>query len=69
MFCDAEGRLYVCVQDGVHVYDPDGSRLGRILVPEVTRDGAFGGADGGTLFLTAGGSLYAIETRTRAPGR
>ena len=67
LFCDAAGHLYVCVPDGVYVYGADGVRLGRLPVPETTRDGAFGGTNGTRLFVTAGGSLYAIDTLAHAP--
>ncbi len=61
MACDADGRLYVTAGDGVHVLAPDGSRLGKILVPESCANVTFGGADRRTLFVTAGRSLYAID--------
>lgn len=54
---------------GIYVFDPNDGRLLQFLpVPtdEVTNC-AFGGPDGRDLFITAGGTLYAVRTTT--PGR
>ncbi len=59
--CDADGRLYATAGDGIHVFRPDGTRLGRIAVPETTANLCFGGLQGKTLFITASTSLYSIE--------
>ena len=32
---DIDGRIWTSAADGVHCYDPDGTLLGKILVPEV----------------------------------
>jgi len=60
--CDADGRIWSSAGDGVHVFAPDGKRLGKILVPEAPANLCFGGADGKTLFITARTSLYSIKT-------
>lgn len=64
--CDMEGNLYCSGLDGVYVYDPKGSLLGRIPVPEMVANCRFGGDDGRTLFVTASSSLY--STRVEIPG-
>jgi gluconolactonase len=46
--------------DGVHIFAPDGSLIGKILTPEGPANLAFGGPDGKTLFITARKSLYSI---------
>lgn len=53
---------------GVYVISPEGKLLEFIPIPrdEVTNC-AFGGADGKTLYVTAGGSLWSV--RTTVPGR
>jgi gluconolactonase len=58
--CDAEGRIWSSAGDGVHVFAPDGSLVGKILVPEGPANLCFGGTDGKTLFVTARKSLYSI---------
>ena len=58
--CDAQGRIYSSAGDGIHIFDPDGKLIGKILVPESPANLCFGGADGQTLFITARTSLYAI---------
>jgi gluconolactonase len=60
--CDAAGRIWSSAGDGVQIFAPDGSLIGKILVPESPANLCFGGKDGKTLFITARSSLYAIET-------
>jgi gluconolactonase len=80
---DRKGRLYVAAglnkpnppfepaadkKGGIYVFSPEGKLLAFLPVPrdEVTNC-AFGGDDLRTLYITAGGTLYSIRTRT--PGR
>jgi gluconolactonase len=60
--CDKQGRVWSSAGDGVHIFAPDGSLIGKILVPESPANLCFGGKDGKTLFITARSSLYAIGT-------
>jgi gluconolactonase len=46
--------------DGVHVFAPDGQRIGQILLPEIGSNVCFGGAKRNRLFITASQSLYAL---------
>jgi gluconolactonase len=66
--CDERGNIWSSAGDGVHVFAPDGKRLGKIPVPETPANLCFGGADGKTLFITARTSLYSIETNVRGAG-
>ena len=59
--CDGEGNLFSSAGDGVHVFNPAGERLGKILVPETTANLCFGGPDGRDLYLTASKSLYRVR--------
>lgn len=61
---DAQGNVFASAEDGIQVYAPDGSRLGKILVPEACSNLTFGGRNGDRLFITAGHSLYAIDLKT-----
>lgn len=65
---DAEGNVFVCAADGVQVYAPDSTRLGKILTPEICSNLTFGGPFGNCLFITAGQSLYAIQLCTHGVG-
>lgn len=51
--------------DGVHVFSPDGTRIGQILLPEVCSNLCFGGTKRNRLFMTASQSLYAVYVGTR----
>jgi gluconolactonase len=64
MRVDTDGRLYVAGLDGVYVYLPDGTLLGKLLVPEMVTNICFGGAGRRTLFITACTSLYAFDVKT-----
>lgn len=60
---DTQGNLFISSADSVQVYAADGVRLGKIFVPEVVANLTFGGKEGKSLFITAGGSLYRISLR------
>jgi gluconolactonase len=51
--------------DGVHVYAPDGTLIGQILLPEGCANVCFGGPKRNRLFMTASQSLYALYVNTR----
>jgi sugar lactone lactonase YvrE len=84
---DDEGHLWVAAHGGaaVHRYDPGGRLVGTVDVPGVAgvTSCAFGGADGGTLFVTTGhigldaagraaapqaGRLHAVDPGVTGPG-
>ncbi|MEL6320722.1 MAG: SMP-30/gluconolactonase/LRE family protein [Cyanobacteria bacterium J06626_14] len=58
---DSQGNLFISSADSIQIYTSDGVRLGKILVPEICSNLTFGGKDYRRLFITAGGSLYAID--------
>lgn len=62
---DRHGFVYTSSADSVQVYHPDGSRIGRIPVPEKVGNLCFGGANGNELFICASSSLYRIVLNTR----
>lgn len=51
--------------DGVHVFAPDGVRIGQILLPEICSNVCFGGTNMNRLFMTGSQSLYAVYVETR----
>ena len=55
---------------GVTVHSPDGKMIGRIRLPEVCANVAFGGPKRNRLFMAAGQSLYAVYMNTQgaSPG-
>ncbi|WP_437591624.1 SMP-30/gluconolactonase/LRE family protein [Sorangium sp. So ce1000] len=61
MGVDCAGNLYIGWRDGVEVIAPSGARLGTITGVSTVSNVAFGGADRKTLYITAEGSLYAME--------
>jgi gluconolactonase len=83
MKLDAEGRLYVAAglnvanpphetaqtpTAGVYVFSPEGLLLQFVRIPrDETTNCAFGGDGGRTLFVTSGGSLWSLRTKT--PGK
>lgn len=62
---DEQGNIFTSSKDSIQVYAPDGTRLGKILVPEICANLTFGGAGGDRLLIAAGKSLYAIDLNTR----
>lgn len=57
---DTNGNLWTSAGDGVHCFAPDGTLLGKILVPQTVANLTFGGPKKNRLFITATRSLYAI---------
>lgn len=62
---DVHGYLFTSSSDSVQVYDPQGIRLGKILVPEIVANLTFGGPEKNRLYITASSSLYAIDLATQ----
>jgi gluconolactonase len=67
---DAQGNIWAGAgwvgdgYDGVHVFSPDGVRIGMILLPEICSNICFGGPKRNRLFMTASQSLYAVYVET-----
>jgi len=61
---DVDGRLWTSAEDGVHCYEPDGTLIGKILVPEVVANVCFGGLKRNRLYICATTSLYAVYVMT-----
>jgi gluconolactonase len=55
---DTDGRLWTSAGDGVHCYDPDGTLIGKIRIPEIVGNICFGGAKLNRLFICGTTSLY-----------
>ena len=63
--CDTEGNVWCGMtggpgHDGVAIFAPDGTLIGRILLPERCANLAFGGRKRNRLFMTASQSVYAL---------
>jgi gluconolactonase len=66
MKLDSAGNVYCCGPGGIHVFEPSGTALGVIRVPEYTANMAWGDPDLRSLFITASTSVYRI--RVQVPG-
>jgi gluconolactonase len=68
---DVDGNIWVGAgwagpgYDGVHVFAPDGQRIGLVRLPEICANVCFGGAKRNRLFMTASASLYAVYVNTQ----
>ena len=60
---DHFGNLFATGPGGVHIYAPDGTRLGRLETGERTANVAWG-SDGGVLYITADMYLCRVVTTT-----
>jgi gluconolactonase len=58
---DDAGRLWAAAHDGLHCFDPDGTLIGKLRVPEVVANFTFGGLKRNELYITASSSLYGIR--------
>jgi gluconolactonase len=57
---DDGGRIWAAAGDGLHCFDPDGTLLGKLHVPEVVANFTFGGPKRNQLFICGTSSLYSI---------
>ena len=64
--CDVDGNVWSAAGwagegfNGVHVFAPDGKRIGKIHLPETCANLSFGGAKKNRLFMAASQSLYSL---------
>lgn len=69
--CDIDGNVWAGAgwvgdgYDGVHVFAPDGVRIGLIRLPEICANLCFGGAKRNRLFMAGSTSLYAVHVETQ----
>ncbi|HEX6918621.1 MAG TPA: SMP-30/gluconolactonase/LRE family protein, partial [Actinomycetes bacterium] len=62
---DEHGRVWAAAHDGLHCFDPDGTLLGKLLVPEIVSNLAFGGPKRNDVFITATTSVYTLRVNFR----
>jgi gluconolactonase len=68
---DIDGNLWAAAGwggegfDGVHIFAPNGDRIGHILLPEMCSNLCFGGRKRNRLFITGSQSLYAVYVETQ----
>jgi len=67
---DTDGNVWCAwsggeAEDGVAVYAPDGTMIGRILLPERCANVCFGGTKRNRLFMAASQSIYALYVETQ----
>jgi gluconolactonase len=58
---DMQGRIWTSAGDGVHAYDPDGTLIGKIRIPEVVANVCFGGLKRNYLYICGTTSLYGVR--------
>ncbi|MEZ5395944.1 MAG: SMP-30/gluconolactonase/LRE family protein [Bryobacterales bacterium] len=69
--CDEDGNIWSSAgwvgdgYDGVHIFAPNGDRIGQIRLPEICANLCFGGPKRNRLFMAASQSLYAVYTEAR----
>ena len=68
---DVDGNIWASAgwvgegYDGVHIFAPDGDRIGQIVLPEICSNVCFGGPKRNRLYMTASQSLYAVYVETQ----
>jgi gluconolactonase len=71
---DTDGNVWAAVgwgdpeQDGVHVFAPDGTRIGIVHLPEGAANLCFGGVKRNRLFVTASQSIYSLKINAQGMG-
>ncbi len=68
--CDVDGNVWASAGwigdgfDGVHIFSPEGQRIGLIKLPETGSNLCFGGPKRNRLFITASQSLFSLYLNT-----
>jgi gluconolactonase len=68
--CDMDGNVWSAAgwagkdYNGVHIFAPDGTLIGKIHLPETCANLCFGGAKRNRLFMAASQSLYSLYVGT-----
>jgi gluconolactonase len=57
---DDTGRVWAAADRSVHCYDPDGTLIGLLRLPDPVSNLVFGGRKRNRLFITAASSLYSL---------
>jgi len=65
MRLDVHGNIYVGALDGVQVFNPEGTLIGKILMPKETANLTFGGKDNNILFICSSNSVWVIKLNTK----
>jgi gluconolactonase len=68
---DSAGRIWAAAGDGLHCFDPDGTLLGKLHIPQTVANLVFGGAQRNHLFICATSAMYALRVTVngaRYPG-
>ena len=63
MKCDSRGNVWCTGPGGVWVYAPSGELIGKVRVPEMVANLAWGGPDFQTLYMCATHSVYSVKTK------
>lgn len=71
MKVDVQGNVYCSGPEGLWIFSPNGQLLGKIIVPEVVTNLAWGDQDYKSLYITATQSLYRIRLNVEGvqPGK
>ena len=63
MKCNSRGNVWCTGPGGVWVYAPSGELIGKVRVPEMVANLAWGGPDFQTLYMCATHSVYSVKTK------
>jgi len=65
MRLDKEGNIYVKAMDGVHVLNPQGKLIRKVLLPKETANLTFDNKNNNVLFICSSDSIWAITLNTQ----
>jgi gluconolactonase len=61
--CDVDGRVWSSSANGVHIFLPDGTLIGRIIIANTVANLCFGGPLWKTLYIVAQPRVYSIPVK------
>ena len=67
---DEQGNIWTSARDGVQCYSPEGTLLGKMLIPEQsTANLTFGDKDGKRIYICGDTSLYSVRVKVAGAAR
>jgi gluconolactonase len=64
MRVDKHGRLFVSGPNGIWIFNRGGEHIGTVQMPHSMANLAWGGLDYSKLYITAGKTVYILQTNT-----
>lgn len=67
--CDTDGNVWTSAGDGIHIYSPQASLIGKIYMPKACANLCWGGPKNNWLFIACTDSMFLLHTTANGARR